>query len=397
MRDVKDLAVMGGTPAFDRPLHVGRPNVGDRQALHDRIDAALDRTWLSNDGQLLREFESRMAEYLGVKHFFAVCNGTVALQIMIRACDLTGEVIIPSFTFIATAHALEWQNVEPVFCDVDPKTHNMDPKKVEALITDRTSGIMGVHVWGRPSAIDELQEIADRRGLTLVFDAAHALGCSFNGRMLGNFGRAECFSFHATKFFNTFEGGAIATNDDEIAARCRLMRNFGFDGPDHVVALGINGKMNEACAAMALTNLDSLSEFIDTNTRNHQGYAECLAAVPGVELALYPDDERSNRQYVVIEVDETVAGITRDELHAVLAAEKVLARKYFYPGCHMMEPYCSRPLRTQLPETVRLVAQVLSLPTGTAVGEREIRDICDIIASAVGGADQVRAALGGSA
>jgi len=397
MRDVKDLAVMGGRPAFERPLHVGRPNVGDRQALHARIDAALDRTWLSNDGQLLREFEARMAEYLGVKHFLAVCNGTVALQIMIHACGLTGEVIIPSFTFIATAHALEWQNVEPVFCDIDPRTHNMDPGKVEALITDRTTAIMGVHVWGRPSAIDELQEIADRRGLILVFDAAHALGCAHGGRMLGNFGRAECFSFHATKFFNTFEGGAIATNDDVIAERCRLMRNFGFDGPDHVVSLGINGKMNEACAAMALTNLDSLAEFIATNARNHVAYAAGLAAVPGVTLAPYPEGEASNYQYVVIEVDDEVAGITRDQLHAVLAAENVLARKYFYPGCHMMEPYCSRPLRAPLPETERLTGRVLSLPTGTAVGAHEIRVICGVIASAVAGADQVRATLGASA
>ncbi len=346
----------------------------------------LDRRWLSNDGPYLQEFEHRMAEFLGVRHFIAVCNGTVGLEIMAKACGLVGEVIMPSFTFVATAHALGWVGVTPVFCDVDPKTHNIDPSLVERLITGKTSGILGVHVWGRPCDVEALEGIAQRNGLALAFDAAHALGCTHGGRMIGNFGVAECFSFHATKFFNTFEGGAITTNDDEVAHRCRLMRNFGFDGPDNVVSVGINGKMNEVCAAMGLTNLESMPSFVDRNARNYRAYAAGLEGIPGVELIEYSVGERCNYQYVVIEVDETRAGLSRDDLQAQLVADNVLARRYFYPGCHVMKPYGSAPLRTPLPETDRLASRTLSLPTGTALDEPDIKAVCRLIGDAVSAA-----------
>jgi len=383
MSDHDDVTASGGVPAFDSPLHVGRPNVGDRATLLARIEDMLDRSWLSNDGPYLREFETRIAELLGVRHCIAICNGTVALQVMAKACGFSGEVIMPSFTFVATPHALEWQGVTPVFCDIDPQTHNIDPAQVEALITERTTGILGVHVWGRPCDVTALHDIARRHDLVLAFDAAHGLACSHGGTMIGNFGAAECFSFHATKFFNTFEGGAITTNDDDIAARCRLMRNFGFDGPDHVASVGINGKMNEVCAAMGLTNLEALSSFVDVNTRNYRAYAAGLASIPGVELIPYSETERSNHQYVVVEVDATSAGLSRDQLHSVLTAQNVLARRYFYPGCHAMEPYRSRPLSAPLPQTERLTSRTLSLPTGTAVDVSDIRVICDLIGTAV--------------
>ena len=181
-----------------------------------------------------------------------MCNATVALEIAIRAMGMSGEVIVPSFTFVATAHALQWQEITPVFCDIDPRTHNLDPNRIEEMITPRTTGIIGVHVWGRPCAVDALAEIAQRRHLKLLFDAAHAFGCSYQGQMIGNFGDAEVFSFHATKFFNTFEGGAVVTNDDELAAKMRLMKNFGFHGYDNVIYVGTNGKMSEVSAAMGL-------------------------------------------------------------------------------------------------------------------------------------------------
>lgn len=392
MSDSTQLAILGGQPTFGERLHVGRPNIGDRSAFLARVDEMMDRVWLSNDGPLLREFEARLAERLGVRHCIAVCNGTVALQIMAGACGLTGEVIMPSFTFIATAHALEWQGVTPVFCDIDPRTHNIDPTLVESLITDRTTGILGVHVWGRPCDVGALEEIAARHGLVVAFDAAHALGCSHGGRMIGNFGAAECFSFHATKFFNTFEGGAITTNDDEVAARCRLMRNFGFDGPDNVISVGLNGKMTEVCAAMGLTNLESLDSFIEVNTRNHHAYCAGLEHVPGVNVIAFDPAERSNYQYVVVEIDEAEAGLSRDDLQAVLTAENVLARRYFYPGCHSMVPYVSRPLRAPLPNTEWLTGRALSLPTGTAVDEHDIAMICDVVLRATQEAEQVKAA-----
>ena len=380
-----DLAILGGEPAFTEPLHVGRPNIGNRKALIERINDMLDRRWLTNNGPYVQELERRIADYLGVKHCIAMCNATVALEIAARALDFHGEVIIPSFTFIATAHALQWQEITPVFCDVDPTTHNIDAGKVETLITPRTTGIVGVHVWGRPCPVDALEEIARRRGLKLMFDAAHAFGCSYKGRMIGNFGQAEVFSFHATKFFNTFEGGAVVTNDDDLARKIRLMTNFGFSGYDNVIYVGTNGKMTEVCAAMGLTGLESLDDFIAANRRNYAAYQDGLRDIPGLRLISFDESERNNYQYMIVEVDETVAGISRDDLVRVLQAENVLARRYFYPGCHEMEPYRSYfpHAGLLLPETERLTQRVMSLPTGTAVGPEEIAEVCAILNLAV--------------
>ena len=245
-----DLAINGAVPAFDQPLHVGRPNIGSREAFMQYAEEIFDRRWLSNNGPVVQEFERRVAEYHGVKHCISMCNGTVALEIAIRALGMEGEVIVPSYTFVATAHALSWQGITPVFADIDPVTHNLDPEAVRRMITPRTTGIIGVHLWGQAAPVEALQQIADEHGLKLMFDAAHAFGCSRNGRMIGNFGACEVLSFHATKFFNTFEGGAILTNDDDLAEKMRLMRNFGFSGLDNVVHMGTNGKMIEVAAAM---------------------------------------------------------------------------------------------------------------------------------------------------
>ena len=389
---VYDLAVFGGEPAFCELLHVGRPNIGDRAALVARINDLLDRRWLTNRGPYVQEFEQKIADLIGVKHCIAMCNGTVALEIAIRALGLKGEVIVPSFTFVATAHALQWQEITPVFCDIDPETHNIDPEKIERLITPRTTGIIGVHVWGRPCNIDALTEIARRHNLKLLFDAAHAFGCSYKGQMIGNFGEAEILSFHATKIFNTFEGGAVVTNSDELAEKTRLMSNFGFAGFDKVIYIGTNGKMNEVSAAMGLTGLESLDEFIAANHRNYLVYREGLEYIPGLQLITYDDTERCNYHYIIVEVDEAVVGLSRDELVDILHAENVLARRYFFPGCHEMEPYRSYfpHAGLLLPETKRLAQRVMSLPTGTAVGPEEIEAVCAIIRLAVRHSEELR-------
>ena len=210
---LEELAIFEGVPAFNKTLHVGQPNIGNRAQLLERINDILDRRWLTNDGPYVQEFERKIAKLVGVKHCLAICNATVALEIAVRAAGLSGEVIVPSMTFIATAHCLQWQEITPVFCDIDPKTHNIDPAKIERLITPRTSGILGVHLWGRACNIEALSEISRQYGLKLLFDAAHAFGCGYQGKMIGGFGNAEIFSFHATKFFNTLEGGAVVTND----------------------------------------------------------------------------------------------------------------------------------------------------------------------------------------
>lgn len=394
-QDLSDLAVFGGERAFERVLHVGRPNIGDRERLLARIEEMLDRRWLTNRGPYVEEFEERLAALLDVKHCIAVCNATIALEIAFRAAGLEGEVIVPSFTFIATAHALQWQGMTPVFCDVAPGSHNIDPHQIERLITPRTTGIVGVHVWGVPCDVDALRTIADRHNLTLLFDAAHAFGCSHRGQMVGAFGAAEIFSFHATKFFNTFEGGAVTTNDDDLARKIRLMQNFGFAGMDNVIYLGTNGKMSEPAAAMGLTGLESLDLFIETNRDNYRRYREGLDGVPGVQMVAYDEAERRNYQYIVLEIDERAAGVSRDRLLEILHAENVRARRYFYPGCHRMEPYRSYfpHAGLLLPETERLVTRVLTLPTGTAVDRDEIDAICQIIRLVVENSSAVSAAF----
>jgi dTDP-4-amino-4,6-dideoxygalactose transaminase len=386
MKDrIEDLALISGPPAFTEKLHVGRPNIGNRESFMERINDILDRRWFTNNGQYVQEFERELAEFVGVKHCITMCNATIALEIVIRGLGLTGEVIVPSFTFVATPHSLQWQQITPVFCDIDPETHNLDPRRVEEMITPRTTGIIGVHVWGRPCAIEDLTEIAERRGVKLLFDAAHAFACSHKGRMIGSFGEAEVFSFHATKFFNTFEGGAVTTNNEELATKIRLMKNFGFAGYDKVDFIGTNGKMTEVSAAMGLSSLESLKEFIDVNRRNYLQYRQELVNIPGVSLVEYTETERCNYQYVILEIDEAIARIDRDQLVRILHAENVVARRYFYPGCHQMEPYRSYfpHARLLLPHTERLASRVVSLPTGTSVNPIDVTNICGIIRLAV--------------
>jgi dTDP-4-amino-4,6-dideoxygalactose transaminase len=382
-------------PAFAAPLHVGRPNLGSTAQIQRRVQEILERQWLTNDGVMVQEFERRLAALVGAKHCLAVCNATIGLEIAIRAANLAGEVILPANTFVATAHALEWQRITPVFCDIDPFTHNLDPRRVAAAITPRTTAILGVHVWGRPCCPTELEQIAARHRLVLLFDAAHAFGCSSGGRMIGNFGLAEVFSFHATKFVNCGEGGAIVTSDDAFAARARQMRNFGIGGCDHVVSVGTNGKMSEFAAAIGLTSLESMANFVDANERNQRCYREALAGLPGIELMAYDAAERNNFQYVVLEIDEQRCPLTRDQWLQVLHAENVLARRYFYPGVHRMEPYFSRDPEAfrRLPATENVLSRVLVLPSGTAVGPAEIEIMGGIFRDAIEAAGKLRQRL----
>jgi dTDP-4-amino-4,6-dideoxygalactose transaminase len=379
------LALLGGTPAFSEKLHVGRPNIGNRERLIERINGILDTRWLSNGGPLVQELEKRLADITGAKYCIATCNATIALEITIRALGLTGEVIVPSFTFVATAHALQWQQLTPVFCDIDPATHNIDPLKVEKLITSRTTGILAVHVWGRPCEINELHAIARRHNLKLLFDAAHGLGGSYHDRKIGSFGEAEILSFHATKIVNAGEGGAIVTNNAALAARIRLMKNFGFSDYDKVIHIGTNGKMSEISAAMGLTNLESLPKFIRLNRLNFAAYEENLRGIQGVSLLGYNEANSPNYHYVVVEIDSERAGLSRDQLLAVLHAENVLARRYFYPGVHRMEPYRSHfpEAGLRLPQTEAVASRVLVLPTGTAISPADIEKICSILRTAL--------------
>jgi dTDP-4-amino-4,6-dideoxygalactose transaminase len=377
------LAVLGGPPSFSEPLHVGRPNIGDRGRLLARIEGILDRAWFTNRGPVVQEFERVLAERFGVDHVVAVCNATLGLEIVTRAAGVTGEVIVPSFTFVATAHAMQWQGLTPVFADVGSGSHLIDPQSVESLVTPHTSAVIGVHTWGMGCPTGELEAIADRHGLSLFYDAAHAIGCTHEGRPLGGNGRAEVFSFHATKYVNAFEGGAVATNDEVLAARVRNMVNFGFEGADRVTSVGTNAKMSEVSAAMGLTSLESEEAFAAHNRVIWEVYRDALDEVPGVSLVEYPAGERNSHQYVVAEVgDETP--LSRDALVAALQAEGCMARRYFYPGVHRMEPYASlSPMASRwLPRTEALAARVLVLPSGTAMSESSASRVGSLMARA---------------
>lgn len=377
----------GAMPESDSlsTLHVGRPSVGDTCAFLQKAEKILASGRLSNDGPFVQQFEQRICGFLGVRNAVAVCNGTLGLQVAAKALGLTGEVIMPSFTFVATAHALEWIGLEPVFVDIDPETHNIDPERIDKAIKDRTSAIVGVHLWGTPCHTAAIEAIAKKRGLQVIYDASHAFGSSLAGRKIGGFGACEVFSLHATKFVHTFEGGVITTNNDELAARMRLMRNFGFQGYDRVVSCGINAKMAEIPAAMGLCSLAKMQAAADRNRRNYLLYAEHLRGLPGIALLAYNDTTQGNYQYVVVEVDRNSCPYTRDELVDVLHAQHIIARKYFWPGCHRMEPYLSaHPSAVHSLNCTEDVAEkVLILPTGEQVDQNAIVRICSILREAM--------------
>lgn len=366
-------------PLFPEPLHVGRPNIGDRAAFHKQVDEIFERKWLTNNGQCVQELERRLCERLNVKHCIPVSNGTAGLEVAMKALDLSGEIILPSFTFIATAHMVQWLGLKPVFCDIDPVTLNMDPEQAERLVTEKTSALLGVHLYGRPCDVQGLQAVCDRHGLRLLFDAAHAVSCSHGGKMIGNFGACEVFSFHATKVFNTLEGGAVATNDDALAERIRKMINFGFAGMDEVVELGINAKMNEISAAMGLVNLDALNDFIDINRRNYLQYQAELTTIPGLKLIPFNMEEKNNFQYVVMRVLPDYP-LSRDELLERLHRENVRARRYFWPGCHQMEPYhtLQPSAGKRLLITESISSELIVLPTGQSMNPSDIQAFLDL-------------------
>lgn len=386
------LAICGGQPRFATPRHVGAPTIPDRETLHARLDEMLDARRLTNDGPFVKDFEARLGRLSGDVEAVAVCNATVGMQLLLKALELKGEVILPAFTFVATAHACLWEGLEPVFVDVERETHTIDPACVSRQLTQSTTAIVGVHLWGRVCHVRELDEIARDRGIPLVFDAAHALGCTHDGVPMGRLGTASVVSFHATKFVQSLEGGAILTADRELAERLRLLRNFGFHGFDNVVALGTNAKMNEFCAVMGLGSLEAIDALVSRNRSNRDAYRAALDGLMGLKLFEFDEREANNFQYLILEIAPEESPLTRDEVVAILHAENVIARRYFAPGCHRSAPYRRRARRgdAPLPVTERLAETVLALPTGAGVTTDDIAAIGDILRSAWESAAAVR-------
>ena len=390
------LAMLGGQPAFSKALPVGQLYFPNWQEYTDSFKQIFARQYYTNHGPLLQELEQRLAAYFDVRHAICVTNATIGLIMAMECLNLKGKVIVPSFTFVATAQALTWANLEPVFCDVDVETHHITPAIIEPLIDPQVSAILAVNLWGGCCDAEALQPLADKHGLKLIFDSAHAFGCRVNNRPVGGFGAVEVFSFHATKVFSSAEGGCLTTNDDELAKRLRNVRSSYGAGPAVSVVKTSNGRMSEAQAAIALLNLDMFDDILRRNRRLTEIYHARLAAIPGVVLVEPRNTSRSNHQYVVVELNEDAFGLSRDALLRVLRAENIVARRYFYPGVHRTPPYIHENPQYLgcLPNTDRLNRDVLQLPIGALVTDDDAIKVCGIIRMAHKKSRELKAVLG---
>lgn len=374
------LAYFGAPPAFERPVPLQRPHYGYREAILGHLDDLFE-----GHGALVEEFETRVASALDVAHCVAASNAGAAFELAVRGLGLAGEVILPAFMPVAAAHTLQRQGITPVFCDIDARTRTLDPQKARTLITPRTTGIIASHLWGQPCAVEALEELARERGLKLLFDARHAFGCMHRGAALGRFGDAEVFGFDAASPLYACDGALVATHDAGLARRLRIIQSLGFDEGGASVCLGIEGHMNEVCAAVGLANLERVHDFIELNRRCVARYDLLLADLAGIVVLADDSMDQRNFQHAVVEVDQAAAGLSRDALLDVLRAERVLAVRDYYPGGHRVEPYRIQNAEAwlRLQATERLAERVLCLPAGAAVDEAAIDRICEIIRCAV--------------
>jgi dTDP-4-amino-4,6-dideoxygalactose transaminase len=368
---------------FAEPIYVTRPILPPLDDMRARLEQVWRSQWLTNCGDQHAKLEQALADRLGVAQLSLFNNGTIALMVAIRALDLRGEVITTPFTFPATPHVLPWSGIVPVFADIDPVRLTVDPARVEALITPRTTAILGVHVYGVPCDVDALAGIAKRHGLRVLYDGAHAFGVGINGRPIGTYGDATMFSFHATKLFHTAEGGAIACGDPALKHRIERLKNFGIAGQESVETIGINGKMNELSAALGLAVLELLDAEIAKRRAVLSVYRRRLEGVRGIRMMPELAGVDSSDQYCVVLVDPSLFGRSRDDVHEDLKTYNVMTRKYFYPLCSDCESYRSLPSADPacLPVARAAAAQVLCLPLYGSLEHSAVNTICDIILS----------------
>jgi dTDP-4-amino-4,6-dideoxygalactose transaminase len=345
----------------------------------------LEKIWankiLTNSGPFHQELEQALCEYLGVKHLCLFANATIALITALQSLRINGEVITTPYSFVATAHSLLWNGIKPVFVDIDPMTFNLDAEKIEAAITPQTSAIMPVHCYGRPCDVDRIQKIADNYGLKLIYDAAHAFGVHYRGESLLNFGDLAILSFHATKVFNTFEGGAIVCPDAKTKQHIDHLKNFGFVDEVTVVAPGINGKMSEFNAALGLLQLKGIDAVLDERKNIASLYRSKLSAVKGIRCVLDFADTKPNNSYFPILVEADFA-MSRDELFHKLRLHQIYARRYFYPLISDFPMYrgLASAAHSNLPIAREIASKVICLPIYPGLSEREIDMITALIA-----------------
>jgi dTDP-4-amino-4,6-dideoxygalactose transaminase len=365
----------------DEKILVTQPFLPPLEEAQEFLQDIWDSKWLTNQGKYHQALERELAFFLGVPYVALFANGTLALFTALQAMRVTGEVITTPFSFVATTHALWWNNIRPVFVDIEPEHCNLDPEKVESAITPKTTGILPVHVYGHPCQVERLQEIADIYGLHLIYDAAHAFGVRCNGQSVLGFGDMSVLSFHATKPFNTFEGGAIVCHDRRTKKRIGYLKNFGFAGETTVVAPGLNAKMNEFQAGMGLLQLKHFDQVVEKRRSIAMRYQELLTDIPGISFLHAAPEVDHNSAYFPIFVDEKQYGRSRDELYEHLKSYNYFGRRYFYPLISTFNMYKSLPSAEpdNLPVATRIAEQVICLPIFPDLDMGHVENVAGII------------------
>lgn len=361
---------------------VTRSSMPKLQEYIDEISSMWDSHWLTNMGPKHKQLQSDLCTYLGVENIDLFTNGHMALELTLQAMNLQGEVITTPFTFASTTHAIVRNGLKPVFCDIDPLTYTIDVEKLEGLITDKTCAIMPVHVYGNVCDIEEIERIAHKYELKVIYDAAHAFGETYKGNGIGSFGDASCFSFHATKVFNSIEGGAVCFKDKQLGEKLYELKNFGIHGPEEVSAVGANAKMNEFCAAMGLCNLRHVDEEIEKRKAVVERYRSHLEDVEGIQLNDIQPEIKSNYAYFPVVFEEKLFGSTREEIFDKLKDNGIGARKYFYPLTNMFSAFHGQYDVTETPVALHVSKRVLTLPLYAELDLEDVDRICKIILSA---------------
>ena len=358
---------------------VTRSSMPSMEEYIEEIRSIWDSHWLTNMGEKHKALQAELQKYMGVPAVELLTNGHMALELSLQAMNLQGEVITTPFTFASTTHAIVRNGLEPVFCDIDPETYTMDVTQIERLITDRTCAILPVHVYGNVCNIEEIERISHKYELKVLYDAAHTFGETYKGQGIGNFGDASCFSFHATKVFNTIEGGAVCYRDPDMGRRLYELKNFGIHGPESVDAVGANAKMNEFCAAMGLCNLRHVDEEIAKRRAVVERYREHLEGVDGLRLNVQQPEVRSNYAYFPVVFDENLFGASRNEVMDALAQNGIGARKYFYPLTNTFECFHGKYDVDATPVALHVAKRVLTLPLYADLSMEDVDRICKII------------------
>lgn len=365
-------------------IYVTQPALPPLEEFIPYLEKIWDNKWLTNNGPFHQQFEKELADYLGVKHLSVFSNGTLALITALQALRITGEVITTPFSFVATTHSLWWNNIKPVFVDIEDKYFNIDPSKIEAAITPQTTAIMPVHVYGNPCNVEEIQRIADIYGLRIIYDAAHAFGVRKNGQSILNWGDLSILSLHATKVYNTIEGGAIICQDEKTKQRIDLLKNFGFKDEVTVIEPGINAKMNEVQAAFGSLQLKHVDNYIAKRKEITDLYTQLLKDIDGITYMENDSEEVSyNYAYFPIRVNTSIYGKSRDELYYKLQEYGIFGRRYFYPLISEFPTYKGLPSAKtdNLPISTRVAKEVICLPIYPELELAEIQRICDLIRS----------------